>query len=554
MTRMMIRFFFSIVVILVAHMSYAQENDPKWNVDGEIESAEFVIVKDKKLELPRANRFFVPITVKKNDLSLSGVQYKLKEFSFTPVVTLPTIRVKKIPNQTIEKLWGNKVTLGYGNFQSPFIDLSLANKRDKLYSYGVNFKHHSFGQGAVDEENSASGITDIEAFGKIFGKKATSFLNVGYQNEFNHFFGYQPTTEVPSADSIRQTFNRFNIKAGIFGTDLENLLRYRVETGFSSFTNDFNTTENSFNLKGNFAYKLQDDEKLKLEISGLLTQYSDSTEINRNLLRLTPSYVRKISGVYLTVGFELAIDNDTLASSTNSSVFPQLNVRFPISETFDVYGGLTGGRQFNSINMLTGENPWISQNQPLINSSNKLEVYGGLNGKIGDRISTNLGFSASGVDNMTFFVNGLNDSTRFDILYDNTSVFKFFANLEYSFFEKASVHAGATFFGYDTDVLPEAWHKPTFTFELGSKFNLYEKVLIAPTFNILSGIEALNLQSGNTATLDPIIQLNLQAKYILSERAGIYLNFNNIIGENYQRYLNYPGRGLQVNAGFSYSF
>ncbi|MGB3466135.1 MAG: hypothetical protein WBA74_12735, partial [Cyclobacteriaceae bacterium] len=146
------------------------------------------------------------------------------------------------------------------------------------------------------------------------------------------------------------------------------------------------------------------------------------------------------------------------------------------------------------------------------------------------------------------------DSTRFDILYDNTTVFRFMANLEYSFFEKASVHAGATFYGYDTDVLQEAWHKPTFSFELGSQFNVYNKVLISPSFNLLAGIEGLNLESGTTTTLDPIVLLNLKAKYILSDRAGIYANFNNIIGENYQRYLNYPGRGLQVNIGFNYSF
>ena len=116
------------------------------------------------------------------------------------------------------------------------------------------------------------------------------------------------------------------------------------------------------------------------------------------------------------------------------------------------------------------------------------------------------------------------------------------------------MHARGTFYGYDTDVLAEAWHKPTFTMEIGSKFNIYEKVLLSPSFNILSGIEGLNLQSGSQTSLDPVLLLNLQAKYVLSERAGIYANFNNLIGENYQRYLNYPGRGLQVNVGFSYSF
>ena len=90
--------------------------------------------------------------------------------------------------------------------------------------------------------------------------------------------------------------------------------------------------------------------------------------------------------------------------------------------------------------------------------------------------------------------------------------------------------------------------------ELGSKFNIYEKILISPSVNILAGIEGLNLQTDTRSALDPVLLLNLQTKYILSERAGVYANFNNLIGENYQRYLNYPGRGLQINVGFSYSF
>lgn len=539
---------------LISVATYGQDNDPNWNVDGEIENAEFVIVKNKKLELPRANRFFRPIKVEKNGLTRSIGDFEIKTFGFAPEAKLPTIKVKKISKSKIEKLYGNKVTLGYGNFQSPFIDLSLANKRDKLYSYGFNFNHYSFGTGAVDGENSASGITDVSAFAKSFGKKATVYGSAGYNNEVNHFFGYHPTDTPPAQDDTRLTMNRFNVKAGIFGTDEKNPLRYKVESGFSGFSNNFDATENTFNVNGDLSYQLNDDERLQLDVAGNFSQYTDSTDQGRNLVTFTPAYRRKISGIYLTVGFQLALANDTLSTATNSSVFPQVNVRFPLSEDFDVYGGLTGGKSFNTLNGFTRENPWVGPGTALVNTSNKLEIYGGINGKIGERVSTNVSFSAGSLDNMAFFVNGAADSTRFDVIYDNTSLFKFSANLEYSFYEKASVHATASFFGYDTDVLAEAWHQPTFTLELGSKFNIYEKILLSPSVNVLAGIEGLNLQSGTRSSLDPVVLLNLQAKYILSGRAGIYANFNNLIGDNFQRYLNYPGRGLQVNVGLSYSF
>ncbi len=556
MTRLIKKILIIVVILSNSCLLAAQEteNDPKWNPDGEIDAAQFIIDKNKPLELPKANRFFKPIKEEKSEIGSGSISYRVKSFDFTPNVKLPNIKLQKIPKQPITKLYGNKITLGYGNFSSPYVDLALASKRDKLYSYGLNFNHYSFGKGAVDDENSAFGNTDVEVFGKIFGKKTTSYASIGYKNAINHFYGYQLSDTPPNQDSIRQQFDRFNVNLGFFGTNQNSPLRYQIETGFASFKNTFQASENNFNLDGGFSYKLDEESVIGLEVEGTLSQYEDSTSINRNLLLFKPTYERKISGVYLTLGFQVALDNDTLSTNKKSSVFPHVHVRFPISETFDVYGGITGGKSFTSFNNLSSENPWVGPRQALVNASNKLEFYGGVNGKVNDKISASVSFSAGSINNQSFFANGLNDSTRFDILYDNVSVFKFSASVAYSFFEKASVQLESNFYGYDTDVLAEAWHKPTLEFDITAKYNIFDKVILSPSFNILSGIEGINLQTGEQETLEATVLLNLQSKYILSDRAGIYLNLNNIIGENYERYLNYQGRGLQVSAGFTYSF
>jgi len=103
----------AIGTVFLSQASFAQDDDPKWNADGEIEDAQFVIVKNKKLELPRANRFYIPVSVKKNDLSPGGIQYKLKEFDFTPAVSLPKIRVQKVgkPPKIDIRLWEFSVSL-----------------------------------------------------------------------------------------------------------------------------------------------------------------------------------------------------------------------------------------------------------------------------------------------------------------------------------------------------------------------------------------------------------------------------------------------------------
>ena len=70
----------------------------------------------------------------------------------------------------------------------------------------------------------------------------------------------------------------------------------------------------------------------------------------------------------------------------------------------------------------------------------------------------------------------------------------------------------------------------------------------------MGGLAGLNRQSNLRTALNDIIDLNLQGKYDLKEEIGVFLQIRNIFGREYQRFLNYPNRGIQFLAGVALSF
>ncbi|QEC54242.1 TonB-dependent receptor [Anseongella ginsenosidimutans] len=53
--------------------------------------------------------------------------------------------------------------------------------------------------------------------------------------------------------------------------------------------------------------------------------------------------------------------------------------------------------------------------------------------------------------------------------------------------------------------------------------------------------------------LDPYADLNFGASYKINTNFGIFLNANNVLNKQYERYLNYQGMGFNMMAGLTFS-
>jgi len=116
------------------------------------------------------------------------------------------------------------------------------------------------------------------------------------------------------------------------------------------------------------------------------------------------------------------------------------------------------------------------------------------------------------------------------------------------------------YFGYSTDKVSEAWHRPTYRVSFISSYNIYNKILLDVDFILQGGMKALSIEppfsSGvfKTITINPAADLNVKASYVVSPQFSFFVKANNILDNQYQVYLYYPVRGFQALAGLTWSF
>lgn len=60
--------------------------------------------------------------------------------------------------------------------------------------------------------------------------------------------------------------------------------------------------------------------------------------------------------------------------------------------------------------------------------------------------------------------------------------------------------------------------------------------------------------STETITLDSYVDINANLGYRFNEQLSIFAKGNNLLGESYQQWSNFPVQGIQVMAGATYKF
>jgi hypothetical protein len=110
-------------------------------------------------------------------------------------------------------------------------------------------------------------------------------------------------------------------------------------------------------------------------------------------------------------------------------------------------------------------------------------------------------------------------------------------------------------YSYATDQIDNAWHRPTYKVTADARFNIYKKLLLDLGLIAQGGMKALDLtQPGGSVELDAALDLNARTEYMVSDSFSFFLQFNNILNNQYPVFMNYPVRGFQVSGGVTWSF
>lgn len=554
----------SFLLTFAAFPAMAQQQQPwQGETDADIGTEEVVIVKERENQLPPANRNYQKVPPQSLSNRRETVPYSFQDFILDMRPIDPTVRVLTIKTDPQPPMYNRYVRGSIGNYLSTNLDAWVNSGRQASYLYGLELKHRGAARGPVDGGNSGFSTNKLKAHGKYFSKNFTVDSEAYAQRDRYNFYGYDEEALDPEKSELKQVYQMYGAQLGLKKTETDKL-GLGVRGYFDRTSSRLEAVENAGGFDADLRYELSDALGVQLEGDLLVSSYTDSTTQNRNLFRLAPAFRFQFDPVQIIAGFNIAHENDTAANADRLHFYPRAEVRISPVENMLARLGVEGNIEPVTYRSLITENPFLDVQTPLLHSNKTIDFYGSIKGRIAGGLGYGAGFSVASYQNMYYFVNTTEaspDSTRFGILYDsgNSAIVNVHAELSYSSTTRFQTSLRADYYGYDTEEVAAAWHKPEFKLEWLANYNLYDKILFTADALVLGGITAKAIgptdESGSEeVTLKPVVDLGLGVEYLFSPQASAYLNLDNILAQEYQRFYNYPSRRIVVSIGASYAF
>ena len=524
--------------------------------EGAIEDASFIVEKSLDIELPRQNRAFEKVP----PLPSSPSSHAVQPYNFLSIIpqmsglNIPN-RALKLKTQPLDKFYGGNISAGIGNYLTPFVEASLFNKRENKYALGIDFNHISSRNGPVDKKNSGSSDTKAALESKYYGQKLTVGAHLNYIRKKIHYYGY-PEGTVIRTDSIKQVYNTYRLGLWLENTDKKDDFDYMLSADFDHIKDNAGNSESKVEIDLRTDYFLREGLKFYLDVNTMISRYDSQENLSRNLIKVKPYAYYRYNDFDIRGGLNFVFQNDTLSGRSDVLMYPFIRIDYALNDYFRLFLKLDGDMEQVDFQSVVNENPYLYEGFALLHSNRKFGIDWGIQGNVNNNLNFLAGFRLSEYKDLYFFMNDSLDFSKFHIIYDhdNTTVLNFYGELVYSRVKNYNMALRADYFNYDTKMLAEAWHRPTYQFTGTFRYYLYDKIIFGSNIYFTGGIRAYDYTRSETIKLTGIVDLNLSVNYLFSERLGAILRFKNILGRNYERYWRYPSRGIQVLGGVSLNF
>lgn len=524
--------------------------------DGELQAVEIEILKDRQITLPKANRLFQKIPPRPVEPIKPEISYSFRAFNFSTPELNPVLRPLRLKAEEPVQAYRGYASAGYGNYASPYLEAFITSREDKKKLVGAHAYLNKSGKGPIDGKNSAAGTMGVSAFAQTFSKDISFNGNIGLQNRSTHFYGYPEGMNV-DRDTIEQSYTLFNLGIGIANAANSDF-SYQIGGDFSYLSDKFDAAESTIGLNFKSAFKIADDNSIHLGADySIISRKDKGVDAKpRSLFQVNGYYsFFPIERLKLQVGATVAFENDTI-DSKSFHLYPHVKATYPLNESIDAVGSLSGGMEKVSLQSLANENLWLAPAVGLYHTNKVFDLNVGLRAKLGGKVLAGAGISFASLKNLYFFVNNVTDASKFQVEYDNGSTERtnFYASLLYTHSDVAKISLQGDYFAYSTDELAEAYHRPGYRVTLGASYNLFKKFIFNLDVIGQGNLKARDPETLSTIKLDPAFDLNFRAEYLLSDTFSIFTDLNNITSNKYPVFLNYPVRGFQGMVGVTWKF
>ena len=545
-----------IILFLLPFYGFAQVD---WeNPKGAIKSEEIVIEKDKQLVLPQVSRRFTAITVDPLIIDSLAIGYIPKEIK----VDLPKIPIKLRPRpmktEPLDKTYWGNFKAGYGSYISPYFQADVASKRNDEYAVALHFRHFSSKNGPVDKSNSGLSNTDAFLSGKMFLNKATLGAHIGGKFDSYNLYGYGAVPPAPDpTQPPEQKLQNYTMAINISDNDKNESFYYQLNLGTELF-NAKNLVWKESDISADFRTDYTASEVLSLKL------LADFHLANQNYIASDTRLYYKVKpiGVYSMDAFDFEVGAGVYGVKDSINNFkhklyltPHLVARYNFSSGHIVSAGLEGDVSWNSARTRFNENPYLGGTTVINNNVKPVDVFIEANGKVAPKVDFNLGYHISVYKVFGQYINNATDQSTFNINYDTLTNLIHSVKGQVDFISNKNLlfSVYGKYLMFDFKSIENAYHTPKVDLGFKAKFKLEDTFDAELSFSYLDGIYAFDQVTAAEVKLNSILDLNLSASYKFNSAFSVFVNMQNILGNQYQYYYHYPSKGFQALVGASFT-
>lgn len=528
-----------------------------------------------------------PVIEEEQDAKKEEIKYNIFSYPVASTFSPAKGKAATVDKEAREKYFANYATLGLGNYGTVNAEVFVTHNLDDTQYVGALLKHLS-SQGGIkdvklDDFYSTTGL-DLTYGNRQ--KEYTWSTDLGYQRQAYNWYGL----DYPSFDESvlagideKQTYNTLYV-GGKFST--RDSFFHEVEAQYKRFWDGFDSAENRFFITPSFDVDIS-DTKVKV---GVVADYVGG-DFNRNYfttdalsysnfnLGIQPSIVfnGKEASVQFGAGLFYSMGKQNNNSDNKLYIYPQIKASYKlVGDLMVAYAGAEGTLKQNSYADFVSQNPFVSPTLGVTPTSQQYDIYVGLKGKLASAVSYNLRGSYMAEDDKAFFAannmegiatdaterQGYQYGNSFGTVYDNLKTISFFGELKADFSNTVRFGINGTYFNYSTDQ-SEAWNLPSIKVGANLDVDITEK-WFAGTNIFFTGDRKDRIFTVNPVdqafydqqivTLKSYFDVNANVGYHYNERLTAFAKFNNITGQNYQKWLYYPVQGFQFMLGATYKF
>jgi len=497
------------------------------------------------------------------EFDVPNINYQLFPKRYQSQFRVEPIMAARMVKMPLERLYKSKLTLGFGNYTTPLVELNINQLRSRNGTFGIHLKHHSMnGKVKLDNDLKApAGFNEneLDVYGSRFLKNAVFDYGAGASYKSYVHYGVDPALDtILERKDANHPFFMAEGKLGLHSTHADSFhINYDASLEYHYFTHDFDQAEHGAKAEIEF------DKKLRvLDLAGELgatflghTSDWDTLVGNQTIFWINPSVAKGTDQWRFTAGVNIY-------GHVNSDLFkphfyPRAIFQFHmVKEVIIPYFGVDGYLETNSYRNIVEENPYIVPSLAVRPTSHKLIGYAGLKGRVSDAVSYNLRASYSIIDDAYFFVNDISDPlmNQFTVVYDDVTLGTLHGELAISPGDSWKVFLKGNYYSYITMVREDRpWNKPKFDISLQMRYNMGEKIILNAGLNTIGSRYYEDYTLALEETLPLTFDINLGVEYRYSKLLSFWVRFNNMTAQSYYLYHQYPSYRFRVMGGFSYA-